>query len=216
MNNLIAKRTGTKAYVLMFNRDLNEFDNYKNIKICLDKPITEILEKNKTFKEEILPTINQRSKEVTKKRRSYLDKTQKQVEKLVVGSVVYAIDKTKQSKWDATYEGPFTIVDQNRGGAYTLKDKTGEILKRRFTIDMLKPVTQEGGDNDVEKQNQEQHYKVEKILKDKKVRGKQLYWVKWKDYSNRYNTWEPEDHFDDVHVIRAYWKDKSKKTNKTS
>ena len=82
---------------------------------------------------------------------------------------------------------------------------------------MLKPVTQEGGDNDVEKQDQEQHYKVEKILKDKKVRGKQLYWVKWKNYSNRYNTWEPEDHFDDVHVIRAYWKDKSKKkTNKTS
>jgi len=121
--------------------------------------------------------------------------------------MVYTIDKTKQSKWDATYEGPFTITQRNRGGTYTLKDKTGELLKRRFTIDMLKPVINSlrgGNDNS----SKGPHYHVEKILDSKRIKGKQMYLVKWKGYTKRYNTWEPESNFDDVAVIRKYWKNK--------
>jgi len=131
------------------------------------------------FKRKFYQSLIKDPKEVTKKRRTYLDKKQKQVEELLVGSMVYTIDKTKQSKWDATYEGPFTIVQRNRGGTYTLKDKTGDLLKRRFTIDMLKPVINSlrGGNDNNSKQP---HYHVEKILGFKKNQRKQMYLVKWK------------------------------------
>jgi hypothetical protein len=59
------------------------------------------------------------------------------------GTQVFAIDKTRTSKWDPQFEGPFTVVQQNHGGAYTLKDVTGQIIPQHFTIDMLKPVAGE-------------------------------------------------------------------------
>ena len=51
------------------------------------------------------------------------------------------LDKTRTSKWDPIYEGPFTIVSQTNGGTYVLKDATDVNLDRRFTIDMLKIVS---------------------------------------------------------------------------
>ena len=41
---------------------------------------------------------------------------------------VMALDSTHASKWDPVYKGEYTVVHQNQGGAYILKDYTGDIL----------------------------------------------------------------------------------------
>jgi hypothetical protein len=91
------------------------------------------------FKEAIMPGINDRTKEIKKKQEQKLDE-RKQVLPLQPGTKVMAINKTRSSKWDPQFEGPYEVVKQHRGGAYTLKDATGEIVPRRRTIDMLKPI----------------------------------------------------------------------------
>ncbi|XP_055329358.1 uncharacterized protein LOC129582015 [Paramacrobiotus metropolitanus] len=51
----------------------------------------------------------------------------------------------------------------------------------------------------------EEIFYVEKILKKKTTKtGQPLYFVKWKNYSEKYNTWEPPSSFNSASVIRQY------------
>lgn len=76
------------------------------------------------------------------------NKKHKIVQPYKVGDVVMAIDHTRTSKWDPVYEGPFTITEVHKGGSYTLHDRTGEVLPRRMTTNMLKyiPEPMDNGD----------------------------------------------------------------------
>lgn len=48
-------------------------------------------------------------------------------------------------------------------------------------------------------------YQVEKILRAKKVRGKNFYLVKWKGYSDKDSTWEPESHLKHIpHLLQTF------------
>ena len=49
-----------------------------------------------------------------------------------------------------------------------------------------------------EQSNDSDVYKVERILKKRKRKGKTEYLVKWDGYSNKYNSWKPEENFVDV------------------
>ena len=41
-------------------------------------------------------------------------------------------------------------------------------------------------------------YKVEKILKKKKVKGKNMVLVKWLGYDNKHNSWIPEENIQNI------------------
>lgn len=47
-------------------------------------------------------------------------------------------------------------------------------------------------------------YSVECILKKRLKKGRTEYFVKWKDWAPKYNTWEPEENFLDVEVIQEF------------
>uniref|UniRef100_T1K537 Chromo domain-containing protein n=1 Tax=Tetranychus urticae TaxID=32264 RepID=T1K537_TETUR len=47
-------------------------------------------------------------------------------------------------------------------------------------------------------------YAAECILKQRSKKGKTEYLVKWKDYSPRHNTWEPEENILDERLIQAF------------
>eukprot|EP00043_Microstomoeca_roanoka_P008402 m.80935 g.80935 ORF g.80935 m.80935 type:complete len:1167 (+) comp14228_c0_seq2:320-3820(+) len=52
-------------------------------------------------------------------------------------------------------------------------------------------------------------YKVEKILRKRRI-GKQVrYLVKWEGYDDKYNTWEPVEHFADLSVIDDFEKEQA-------
>ncbi|KAF9943519.1 hypothetical protein BGZ65_000883, partial [Modicella reniformis] len=54
------------------------------------------------------------------------------------GAIVMAIDPIRGNKLDPKYEGPYTVVKQDRNGTYTLRDATGDILPRKCVAPQLK------------------------------------------------------------------------------
>jgi chromobox protein 1 len=44
-----------------------------------------------------------------------------------------------------------------------------------------------------------EEYIVEEIVDHRKTKGKDLYFVKWKDYSSEENTWEPMQNLTNCH-----------------
>ena len=79
----------------------------------------------KEFKETILPSLTEINSAVQTQRKIDLDSARQIAKPLSVGTRVMAHDPTRETKWDARYEGPFTITSQGLGGAYSLKDKMG-------------------------------------------------------------------------------------------
>ena len=59
-----------------------------------------------------------------------------------------------------------------------------------------------------EKDEADQHYEVSGIM-DHRLNWKKSgyqYLVRWKGFTAEKDTWEPEENFDDMAVIKRYWK----------
>ena len=115
------------------------------------------------------------------------------------GAKVMAVDPIQGDKLMPRYEGPFTVVRRNTGGAYVLKDGTGKLLGRNYAPSQLKLVLDDLDDADV--------YEVEKILAHRSSNAGEgvEYLVKWKGYPSEANTWEPECQFIERKCIDNYW-----------
>eukprot|EP00171_Calliarthron_tuberculosum_P009331 IDg9331t1 len=99
-------------------------------------------------------------------------------EKFPSGFQVIMVDKTRTSKWDPVYEGPFTLVRKNRGGAYVLRDLLGE-LKRKVPADQLKLVKRDGINPAVDEAKTQE---VKTITNHRSERNRKMsYYVVWKD-----------------------------------
>jgi hypothetical protein len=102
---------------------------------------------------------------------------------------------------DLKYYGPFPVVARIGKQAYKLRlgDKVGRIHPV-FHVSLLEPCPpgmQPAGEDagpPLEVEDEEQEWVVEKIL-DSNVRSRELqYLVKWKDFPDEENTWEPLEH----------------------
>ena len=60
----------------------------------------------------------------------------------------------------------------------------------------------------------EEEYIVDKVVGKKIESGIEYYLVKWKDYPEEDNTWEPKNHFKDLTPIEEYENKRKKKNNK--
>ena len=68
----------------------------------------------------------------------------------------------------------------------------------RFARNRLKVVSSDDQD--------EKFYNVEEILEARKNgKGQLEFLVKWVGYSNRHNSWEPEENFVERSFIRKFW-----------
>lgn len=58
-------------------------------------------------------------------------------------------------------------------------------------------------------------YMVEKILKKRIVKGDTQYLIKWQNYSNKYNSWEPQENLMCPELIKSYEEEWSQAKSET-
>ena len=109
-----------------------------------------------------------------------------------IGRFVFNIgDKVRISKVKRTFEKGytpnwsreiFTIAERlpRRPPVYRVKDYDGEVLQGVFYEQELQKVQKE---DDV--------YQIEKVIKKRTVKGKTEYFVKWRGYPDKFNSWVP-------------------------
>jgi transposase InsO family protein len=125
LNESINRRTGSTPFSLMFGRKFNGFKDFDGIEGSPNLESSKIVESAwKQFKDVVLPSLEKRVANVKDKQEKKLN-TRRQVAVLEPGTMVMALDQTRSSKWDPIYEGPFEVVKQHKGGAYSLKDSLG-------------------------------------------------------------------------------------------
>jgi len=195
--------TGATPFALMFGRGLNSFEEYGRSTKKTGDSLVLWKKRQETLAKEVYPSVHERIDNSKKKMADSYAKNKHMVseERFLPGTQVMMHDATKKSKWDPVYEGPFSIVRKNKGGAYVLRDRLGETLKRTVPPDQLKLIMRKNGDPAIEADS----FKVDKITKHRTAKGGKFeYYVVWKDKSIEPG-WEPVENFDDISCIKQYW-----------
>ncbi|XP_070569265.1 uncharacterized protein [Ptychodera flava] len=88
----------------------------------------------------------------------------------------------KMQDWLAEEEEIFVVryIVYSKPPVYRIEDLSGEEILGTFYEDELQAVNDSGV------------YRIEKILKTKKVKGQKYYLIKWRGYPDSFNSWEPE------------------------
>ncbi len=190
----ISTTTGRTPFSLMYGRRLNELENYGKSKSDLMDIEIWKTHQDKLHKV-VYPAVSERvlneksstAEKFSRKRRMLKENA------LPRGALVMMVDKTRESKWDPVYEGPFIIIRRNRGGAYVLKDRLGETLKRTVPADQLKLVRCEGEKAVVETST----FEVSDITGHRYDAARNFeYYVVWKNKDIE-PSWKPVANFDD-------------------
>jgi len=139
LNQAIGKRTKSAAFELMFNRCFNGLGDFSEVTAVDD--VDSIIHKHRDswnlFRDAVLPGLKARVNQVKLEQREKMD-LRKQMLPILPGETVWIKDVTRGSKWEAIYEGPFTVLTQHKGGTYSLLDAMGELLPRKVPISQIK------------------------------------------------------------------------------
>jgi hypothetical protein len=87
-----------------------------------------------------------------------------------------------------------------QNGNYKIKNVLGTILKTVYPLHKLRVVSSQDDNTP--------HKEVEKILNHRfnQATKSYEYLVKWKEFDDDENNWEPESSFDTLDIINKYWK----------
>ena len=200
INNKVSKRTNTPPFTIMFGRKLNEFADYSNEDIKKEMTEEEIQERIKQMNEVVFPAIYEKTVEVIKKQKKDFDGKNKSFT-FPNGSHVM-IKVRQRTKFGPRYTGPYEVIKMNQGGAYVLKDLSGDILTRNYTPSELKLISMD------EKIPEQEVYEVQAIVQHRlnKETNTYEYKVRWKGYTPEDDTWEPYRNFQDPRIITDYYK----------
>jgi hypothetical protein len=202
INNKPSKRLNTPPFNIMFGRRMNDFAKY-NEETGEKTPLTqeEVNQRLDDLKNIIFPAIQEKTAITIKQQKSKFDKKNMQKDFPVDSYVRVKIPAKLRSKMDVIYEGPYQVIRKTQAGTYVLKDLEGDKLHRNYTVEELKEV-------DIPNHTKENTYEVERIVAHEKdpVTQKYKYKVKWLNFADSHNTWEPEDNFYAQEVITRYWK----------
>ena len=121
----ISEITGSSPFSLIFARKANELSDYSNVEENLLE-LSRFQERLNYMNLLVYPTIVEKGKEINTKRNNYFTKRNHIItDQFISGAVVMVKDETRPDKITTRYEGPFTVIRRNQGGAYILKGADG-------------------------------------------------------------------------------------------
>jgi hypothetical protein len=202
-NNKVSSLTGSTPFALMFGRALNPLNDYSTTRMT-PIPLTDWEQHQHKIASLIYPAITERTKNSKDALIKSLNKQRRQLlpSAFPSGSTVMIIDRTRANKFEPKYIGPYIVVRRSRGGAYVLKDMTGDQLDRRVPPDQMKLLHRSARQKDIN----EPTYEIESVVDHRGNPGLYEYLVKWKNYNEEHNSWEPAVNFVDDKCIQDYWK----------
>jgi hypothetical protein len=202
-NNKVSSLTGSTPFALMFGRTLNPLKDYSTTHMT-PIPLTDWEQHQQKIASLIYPAITERTKNSKDALIKSLNKQRRQLlpSAFPSGSTVMITDPTRANKFEPKYIGPYIVVRRSRGGAYVLKDMTGDQLDRRVPPDQIKLLHRSARQKDTD----EPTYEVESVVNHRGDPGQYEYLVQWKNYNDEHNSWEPAVNFLDDKCIQDYWK----------
>ena len=226
MNTKVHSLLGVTPFSLMYARRHNAFENYSKVQglgtkenegDTQDQVESHVLERLKTMTEIVFPELRQAREEGREAKQQAYAKQKKVLEEpFPDGCFVMVIDETRSTKLDPIYEGPYTVMRRNKGGAYWLMDLDKKLLPRAFAshqMKMIAPSAVKDIDGEHEYAIDEPVYAVEAIIdrRTSPTSGRAEYLVKWKDYGIEENSWEPSTNFKDLDIVRVFNEEQDKR-----
>ena len=207
-NAKISSLTASSPFALMFAREPNALRDYT----AGDSPEKVNLEDWSQYQRKVLsviyPAMSDRIMSLKQRQSAEIDRMHRLISphSFPSGATVMIKDPVRQNKFEPTYVGPYTIIRRSRGGAYVLKDATGDLLDRHVPADQMKLIARRRRRIDTDKPVHE----VQSIVDHRGSPGFYEYRVHWTGYDQPSDiTWEPADSFLDHHVIESYWRAKA-------
>jgi hypothetical protein len=207
-NSKVSSLTSSSPFALMFAREPNPLCDHTG-----EAPVMVDLDNWNQYQRKVLtliyPAMSDRIKGLKLRQSERLDRNHRLIspQAFPAGATVMIKDPVRQNKFEPTYIGPYTIMRRSRGGAYVLKDATGDLLDRHVPADQMKLIARRKRRLDKD----QPIYEVHSILNHRGSPGAYEYLVRWTDYGPDRDSWEPASSFLDDSTIHRYWAAKAAK-----
>jgi len=144
----------SSPFLLFFARQCNGLSNLCDEENNLLSQ-EQIVERLEYMTKVVLPAIKEKSDKTQQRMIERFNRTVL-LNEFPDGAKVMTLDPILGDKLTSRYEGPYTVVRRNAGGAYILRDGTGALLERSYAPSQLKLVLDDTDESDI--------YEVEKII----------------------------------------------------
>lgn len=225
INTTMSRYYNATPYSLFYGRPCNTFDDYSKTLFEEEPDDSEnartIKLRNKEFREAIMPMIQKIAYQKQDKTNAKIDKARKTQKPLKLGDLVMVLDVQKQSKWEPKFKGPFTIAAITQNKAYRVKDAAGRMLKTKYPIAHIKPITAtlpftDNNGNPIGNTDTLERYVVQDILDSRVLSdGTEEFLVQWRNYDIMESTWEPRSNFDDINTIINFFRTRATRIRST-
>lgn len=207
-NSKVSSLTASSPFALMFAREPNALCDHTG-----EEPVQVNLNDWNDYQRKVIsviyPAVSDRIMTRKLQQSDQIDRTHRLIspQTFPAGATVMIKDPVRGNKFEPTYIGPYTVLRRSRGGAYVLKDATGDLLDRHVPADKMKLIARRRRRRiDTDKPA----FEVQKILEHRGSPGSYEYLVHWKGLDQPTDhTWEPAVSFLDHHVIESYWRSKA-------
>ena len=225
-NDKVQALTGSTAFALMFGRSANAPVDYTlDVNTLGPFDVAKWQAHQEKMLSLIFPATSKRVDEHQAAYRARLNEVRRRVvhEGLQPGTVVwlkdpkYILNPQARPGHEPKHIGPYTVVRQNKYGAYVLRDGTDQLLDRSVPIDQM--VVREtarkravsGGVAMSTSSSSSDEQVVEKVLdaRPDEFSSALSYLVKWKGKPSSQNTWVSEGDFVDTAVIDRFYREQS-------